>query len=108
LELVEDDEESSINAPAPAASVPTPQAHVDEQVSPEAVETEPVPQQQAEAQVDDAAPSEEDKIRETGRLYLRNLHFEVTEDELREQFSKHGSLEEVSTFFFRFYHPPMQ
>jgi multiple RNA-binding domain-containing protein 1 len=95
LELVEDDEESSINAPAPAASVPTPQAHVDEQVSPEAVETEPVPQQQAEAQVDDAAPSEEDKIRETGRLYLRNLHFEVTEDELREQFSKHGSLEEV-------------
>ncbi|KAF2268298.1 RNA-binding domain-containing protein [Lojkania enalia] len=40
-------------------------------------------------------PSEEDKILETGRLYLRNLSYDVTEDDLRDHFSKYGSLEEA-------------
>lgn len=64
---------------------------------------EPVPTnvEQPEAAVveagqpDDAEPQEEDKVRQTGRLFLRNLHFDVTEEDLREQFAKYGSLEEV-------------
>ncbi|KAF2737180.1 RNA-binding domain-containing protein [Polyplosphaeria fusca] len=46
-------------------------------------------------EIDDAAPSEEDKIRQTGRLYLRNLSYAVTEDDLRNHFFQHGALEEV-------------
>ena len=96
LELVEDDEEPS--APVTSARAPSPQPEAEEHVSLAATAEQTEPQQPAEEQVDDAAPSEEEenKIRETGRLYLRNLHFEVTEDELREQFSKHGAVEEVS------------
>ena len=64
-----------------------------------------IPQQPESARiivepVADATPSEEDKIRETGRLYLRNLHFEVAEEDIRNQFSKYGSLEEVSFKLF--------
>ena len=101
LELVEDDEDPST---VHSDKLPPSQPKADEHASPEATE-EPVqpqePREPPEEHVEDAAPSEEEenKIRETGRLYLRNLHFEVTEDELREQFSKHGALEEVSTLF---------
>ncbi|KAF1944675.1 RNA-binding domain-containing protein [Clathrospora elynae] len=93
LELVEDDEPPTANAPPLGA--PAPPAQHDARISPDAVEAEPTPSQPAEAPAEDAALAEEDNIRQTGRLYLRNLHFEVTEDELREQFSKHGALEEV-------------
>ncbi|CAO2658147.1 Nn.00g074070.m01.CDS01 [Neocucurbitaria sp. VM-36] len=98
LELVEDDED--LSSTVHLDKIPPPQPQANEHASLEATE-EPVqppqPQEPQEEQVEDAAPSEEEenKIRETGRLYLRNLHFEVTEDELREQFSKHGALEEV-------------
>jgi multiple RNA-binding domain-containing protein 1 len=94
LELVEDDEQ-----PAPAVS--SPQHEVPESAPP-AVAEEAEGQEQSEVQMSEAqalevpASDEVDKIRETGRLYLRNLHFEVTEEELRGHFSKYGSLEEVS------------
>lgn len=47
-------------------------------------------------------PSEEDKIRQTGRLYLRNLHYDVKSDDIEEYFSKYGNLEEVRpcSFFY--------
>ncbi|KAF1851302.1 RNA-binding domain-containing protein [Cucurbitaria berberidis CBS 394.84] len=102
LELVEDDTESSARVPLAIGPISQPRAV--EHASPQVTHEQAEPEQPAEAPVvvvvvdnDDAAPSdeEEDRIRETGRLYLRNLHFEVTEDELREQFSKHGALEEV-------------
>ncbi|CAI9629417.1 multiple rna-binding domain containing protein 1 [Alternaria burnsii] len=96
LELVEDDEAPSNATVATVPQGTAPQTHVTAAPSPGVVEAQPEPQLQAEEQPDDAAaPNEEDKIRETGRLYLRNLHYEVTEDEIKEQFSKHGALEEV-------------
>jgi multiple RNA-binding domain-containing protein 1 len=98
LELVEDDEAPSTTA-TPAAVPPKPasQPRAPVEPSPDVVKPQPEAQPSAEEQIDTAAaPDEEDKIRETGRLYLRNLHYEVTEDEIREQFSKHGALEEVS------------
>ncbi|CAN9106537.1 unnamed protein product [Alternaria alternata] len=96
LELVEDDEAPSNATVATVPQETAPQTHVTAASSPGVVEAQPELQPQAEEQLDNAAaPDEEDKIRETGRLYLRNLHYEVTEDEIKEQFSKHGALEEV-------------
>jgi multiple RNA-binding domain-containing protein 1 len=95
LDLVEDDDQ-------PATPVLSPETHTTsaKQPSPEVVaETDEV--EVSEAPPEEVPPSAEvDKIRDTGRLYLRNLHFEVTEDELRQHFAKYGSLEEVSCRIF--------
>ena len=96
LDLVEDDDVPVAPAPAPTKPV------VEKRDSPVAVEQQPVPTQPTDVPAADAAPSEEDKIRETGRLYLRNLHFEVSEEDIRNQFSKYGSLDEVSTTILSF------
>jgi multiple RNA-binding domain-containing protein 1 len=94
LDLVEDDE-----LPATAGQVPV--REPPRQAQPESVEqteeTEQAELQQIEAHPSEVPNSDEvEKIRETGRLYLRNLHFDVTEEELRQHFVKYGSLEEVS------------
>ncbi|KAF3985539.1 hypothetical protein FT663_05255 [Candidozyma haemuli var. vulneris] len=39
--------------------------------------------------------SEADRIRETGRLFIRNILYDSTEDDFRELFSEYGALEEV-------------
>ncbi|USP79226.1 Multiple RNA-binding domain-containing protein 1 [Curvularia clavata] len=92
LELVEDDEIPAPSAPAVQTSVSAPAATTDDSAEVAEVQQEP-PSTAHESK--DAAQDEEDKIRETGRLYLRNLHYEVTEDDVRERFSKFGALEEV-------------
>lgn len=49
--------------------------------------------------------SVEDQIRKTRRLYLRNLPYDVSEEDLRNHFSKIGPIEEVrifSSFNFQF------
>jgi multiple RNA-binding domain-containing protein 1 len=96
LELVEDD--AVPPATAPAVQAPIPQAPV-ERAPPEVAEAAPEPQLQSPAQ-EQQGLDEETKILQTGRLYLRNLSFDVTEDELKTQFSKHGELEEVSHELF--------
>ncbi|KAF2107611.1 hypothetical protein BDV96DRAFT_506000 [Lophiotrema nucula] len=48
-----------------------------------------------EEATNDSSPSEEDKIRENGRLYLRNLSYDISEVDLREHFLEYGQLEEV-------------
>lgn len=90
LDLVEDDD-----IPVASASAPTKPA-AEKRNSPVTVEQQPEPTQPADETPVDTASAEEDKIRETGRLYLRNLHFEVAEEDIRSQFSKYGSLDEVS------------
>ena len=95
LDLVEDDD-----IPVAPASAPTKPA-AEKRDSPVAVEPQLEPAQPAvapaaEAPDADSIALEEEKIRETGRLYLRNLHFEVAEEDIRSQFSKYGSLDEVS------------
>ena len=42
----------------------------------------------------------EEKVRESQRLYLRNLSYATREDDLRTAFAGFGNLEEVSTAFF--------
>lgn len=98
LDLVEDDP-----VPVAPASAPTKPA-ADKRDSPVATEQQLEPAQPAADPVAPAGPSEEDKIRETGRLYLRNLHFEVVEEDIRNRFSKYGSLDEVSLHTLLF-HP---
>jgi multiple RNA-binding domain-containing protein 1 len=91
LDLVEDDD-----VPVAPASAPSKPA-AEKRDSPVAAEQQPPkPTLSVEEAAVAAAPSEEDKIRDTGRLYLRNLHFEVAEEDIRTQFSKYGSLDEVS------------
>lgn len=94
LDLVEDDDVPV--APVSAAKNPA----VEKRDSPVAMEQQPEPTKSSDEPVVESGSSEEDKIRETGRLYLRNLHFEVTEEDIRTQFSKYGSLDEVSRMLF--------
>jgi multiple RNA-binding domain-containing protein 1 len=105
LELVEDDEVPATTIRAPQA--PPPQAANAERVEVVKAAPEPPLPPVQEEEVVDAAQAEEDKIRHTGRLFLRNLAFDVTEDELKSKFSTHGELEEVSPFFSRFAHAMM-
>ena len=87
LDLVEE-EDTPVEAPPPA------------RISPPAQIEEPVPVK-ADNSADAVEPSEEEeeKIRQTGRLYLRNLHYEITEEDLRIHFSKYESIEEVGSLF---------
>lgn len=93
LDLVEDDEEISLPA------VNKENGNISEvPAQTEAVEAEAMPADTTATQEDqpeDATSREEDKVRQTGRLFLRNLHYDVTEEDLRNQFAKYGPLEEV-------------
>ncbi|KAF2638359.1 RNA-binding domain-containing protein [Massarina eburnea CBS 473.64] len=86
LDLVEDDDDG----PPPKSA----ETHVQATQVASQADEQPVVSHRAIVEVDDVL-SEEDKIRDTGRLYLRNLSYGLTEEDLREQFSKHGSLDEV-------------
>lgn len=87
LDLVEDDE-IMVDDPRPTTKA------AEQQTPPAVAEQSPESQDAAEDSIH-TAPTEEDKIRETGRLYIRNLHYDVTEDDLRSHFSRYGTLEEV-------------
>ncbi|KAJ4357591.1 Multiple RNA-binding domain-containing protein 1 [Didymosphaeria variabile] len=89
LDLVEDDDEN----PAPPTANKQ-EVEMREEL-PEAEAAQLGVALAEEAQEEDAAPSEEGKVRQTGRLFLRNLHYDVNEDDIREQFSKFGTIEEV-------------
>jgi multiple RNA-binding domain-containing protein 1 len=98
LDFVEDDEEPTTAAIVHKIDPEGPR-------TPEAVEEPPATQLPDRKRTDVLLPSEEDKIRDTGRLYLRNLHFDVTQDDLRDHFSKYGALEEVRAHSSHFRYP---
>jgi hypothetical protein len=50
--------------------------------------------------------TEEEKIKKYRRLYVRNLPFDVAEDDLRTHFATFGELEEVSSFHLKFPYIP--
>jgi multiple RNA-binding domain-containing protein 1 len=49
----------------------------------------------AVTEVAGSADATMDAIRESGRLFVRNLPYTATEDDLRTHFEKYGTLEEV-------------
>lgn len=98
LDLVDDDEDNTVSRPAAAPEMPT----RDNPMAPPKL-TDHGSEEELAAPADTAvtglAPLPDDKIRQTGRLYLRNLHFDVTSDDLHDHFSQYGSLEEVRFHF---------
>ncbi|KAJ4413995.1 Multiple RNA-binding domain-containing protein 1 [Neurospora sp. IMI 360204] len=101
LDLVDPDDAAfalrpAASAPAPApASAPVPASSVENTASAKAEE------HAAEGSQETAATSAQDPesaislIEKTSRLFLRNLSYTVTEDDVREHFAKFGALEEV-------------
>ncbi|KUI58663.1 Multiple RNA-binding domain-containing protein 1 [Cytospora mali] len=97
LDLVDPDDPSFASAPAAAAAAPVQQPAEKRELSPSADvdmdRASPEPQETAVGlPVGDNAT---EQIRRTGRLFVRNLPFKVTEDELRKHFGKYGETEEV-------------
>ena len=95
LDLVHDDEMLSPLTPA-AAPTATQKDNMGGAFQPTVSEpNETSSATPADTAAADVSPSAEDRIRQTGRLYLRNLHFDITSDDLHDHFCKYGPLEEV-------------
>lgn len=110
LGLAEDDDEDALSAPPPTTSATQhlPQKASDEDFEgfedDDATNAKEVvqPEQAEEDPAENAAPVDEveAKIRESRRLYLRNLSYNVTEEDLRGAFDSFGNLDEVSHILF--------
>jgi multiple RNA-binding domain-containing protein 1 len=92
LDFVADDDD---DPPPPSAPATAPKKIQEMSDAPEADTQLETANEVAEEKEKATVYAEDEKIRETGRLYLRNLSYDITEEDLREHFSKHGSLEEV-------------
>ncbi|KAL2271075.1 hypothetical protein VTJ83DRAFT_446 [Remersonia thermophila] len=104
LDLVDPDDPNFPTRPAPPASAPTTAAAPADSPAPAA--SKPASESGDDAGVDgsgDAGPGQKvdaedaiQQVRKTCRLFLRNLSYKVTEDDIRDHFSKFGALEEVN------------
>ena len=107
LDLV--DEDDDIPTPVPSQPVHTTSAvtvhEEDKEVKePEEVYEEPAPEpmdveEPAEPETKDSDGQITDSIRKTSRLFVRNLPYFATEDDLRKHFEQYGNLEEVRRYF---------
>lgn len=99
LDLVDPDDPAAFASATAASAAPTQPA--ERNVPPPTADVDmdratPEPQEAAvDPPVEDNAT---EQIRRTGRLFVRNLPYKVTEDELRQHFGKYGETEEVSFF----------
>ncbi|SPO02347.1 related to MRD1 [Cephalotrichum gorgonifer] len=101
LDLLDDDEEAPPPMPPMqevGAEADVPMTDIDgsrdpgkEISQPEASQSAPAPQQPEEKGVD----SDADLVRKTARLFVRNLPYSVTEDDLQEYFGKYGQVQEA-------------
>lgn len=106
LGLLDDDEQAEMDAPAPQRKAESDRSDADADASdrntPHAVnelpETEPEkpPEEEVDANID--------MIRNTGRLFIRNLPYHADEAGLEEVFAPFGKLEEVSNLFHALYY----
>jgi multiple RNA-binding domain-containing protein 1 len=95
LDLVDDDEETTRPTPKPTAQ----NSAADEPVrKPESAETE-APAQDEEIE-GETVNADEEAVRLSRRLFLRNLSYGINEDDLRTGFTQFGSLEEVRRTVF--------
>ncbi|EEP81774.1 multiple RNA-binding domain-containing protein 1 [Uncinocarpus reesii 1704] len=94
-----DDEEDIDHTKAPADSPTSPPADA----QPEPISRQPDPPVQAEDQNSPSVQEVDDPnlhlIRETGRLFLRNLPYNTTEEDLRSLFTRFGKIEELHVAF---------
>lgn len=113
LGLAGDDEEEDESAPPPTTSATTlpQQDKVEEDF--EGFKDDANPSEQTlpvvteDVELEDAPPMNdvEAKVRQSQRLYLRNLSYNITEDDLRSAFDGFGNLDEVSHTIFSSSHP---
>ena len=100
LDLVDPDDAALALRPAAAAPAPVPATSVENTASAKA-EEHPADGSKATTGVTKQDPdSAISLIEKTSRLFLRNLSYTVTEDDVKEHFAKFGTLEEVSCNFF--------
>ncbi|KAG7138400.1 Multiple RNA-binding domain-containing protein 1 like [Verticillium longisporum] len=113
LDLVADDEDIPLPPPVQKETREEPADEVMKDVA--ALEdvsqkplAEPSKSQDSEAPAEElpkAAPAQSDKevaintIRQTARLFARNLAFSVSEDDLRDHFEQYGEVEEIGTAY---------
>jgi len=106
LGLAENDDDDAQTAPAPTTSLP-PVQPVEAESEFGGFEDDPstndkaTPVSAGDAGSTDLVPVNEleEKIRQSQRLYIRNLSYQVKEDTLRETFDGFGNLDEVSQVF---------
>ncbi|KAB2576209.1 Multiple RNA-binding domain-containing protein 1 [Lasiodiplodia theobromae] len=95
LDVVEDDDEELAHRPKPSEKEVSDTA---EDAEPESADDTQPPTSGGGAVVDKTesrVSSDIESIRQTGRLFLRNLPYDVSEDDLRGHFDSFGALEEV-------------
>lgn len=103
-----DEDDTILNRPQQSGgeSIPRPagEDHVMEDFDQAERQASPEKTLEKETPRDDAQPSERDvaiqTISETGRLFVRNLAYTATEDDLREHFAPYGTLKEVISSHF--------
>ncbi|KUJ08868.1 RNA-binding domain-containing protein [Mollisia scopiformis] len=94
LDLMDPEEITGPHSAQPGTSSPD----VDVEMT---VDVPDEPIAEAEMDLEEPEPAEDkpdptvEAIRATGRLFVRNLSYTATEDDLREHFAAHGTLEEV-------------
>jgi multiple RNA-binding domain-containing protein 1 len=106
LDLVDPDDPGFVARPPPSAPVVAPASKPQEQPHGDGGANADVPSEALLSKgegPDDTA----ELVDKTSRLFLRNLSYAVTEDDIREHFSTFGTLEEVgiSLFSFFFWNP---
>lgn len=105
LGLVDDDEDENISTMRPRSlspAVPAEETEHEPAIVKEEKETEPVPAITAAGIQPEDVTADVVAIQASGRLFLRNLAYTVTEEELRACFAPFGTLEEVSIHPFHF------
>ncbi|QDS70933.1 hypothetical protein FKW77_006772 [Venturia effusa] len=97
LDLADDDDENDALArPIPATSTQIPMSAMSRDASPTKSQMESSAEIHADVEMgDETANADEEAIRLSKRLFLRNLAYSITEDDVRAGFAPFGGLEEV-------------
>ncbi|KAK3488853.1 uncharacterized protein B0T23DRAFT_413957 [Neurospora hispaniola] len=95
LDLVDPEDAAFALRPAAPAAVPVPSTSVENTASVKAEEHSAEDSREMAATSTHDTESAVSLIEKTSRLFLRNLSYTVTEDDVREHFAKFGTLEEV-------------
>lgn len=103
LDLVDDDEAPT--RPIPIPSTQTTISTIAKVASPAKYQDGGATENPADVEMETETPNvDEEAIRLSRRLFLRNLSYSITEDDLRAGFSQFGALEEVRTANFYTFH----
>ncbi|KAK4238285.1 hypothetical protein C8A03DRAFT_43929 [Achaetomium macrosporum] len=95
LDLVDPDDPGFAAHPSRSAPAAAP-ASAPQEPPPDPAAADVGKQSEAQGDQDEAAEDSTKLVEKTCRLFLRNLSYTVTEDDIREYFGKFGSLEEVN------------